>query len=90
MTEKDDLYEEVKNQFGVKLDRRIKLSDLKDQAARLAQEKANPPPKRKAKVPLTVRNIITGNFFPYTEAFEGLPDLEVVEWQELEDDDSDD
>lgn len=87
MTEKDDLYDEAMNQFGVKLDRRMKLSDLKDQVARLAQDKANPPPKRKARVPLTVRNVITGNSFPYTDAFEGLPDLEVTEWQEVDDSD---
>ena len=44
MTEKDDLYEEAKNQFGVTLDRRMKLSDLQDQVARLAENKKNPPP----------------------------------------------
>ena len=87
MTEKDDLYEEAMNQFGVKLDRRLKLSDLKDQVARMAQEKANPPPKRKARVPLVVRNVVTRNSFPYTDAFAGQPDLEVTEWQEVDDSD---
>ena len=35
----------------------------------------------------SVRNIFTGNSFPYTEAFEGLPDLEVTEWEETDGDD---
>jgi len=90
MTEKDDLYEEAKNQFGVTLDRRMKLSDLQDQVARLAENKKNPPPKKKARVPLTVRNVVTGNEFPYTDAFKGLPDLEVIAWQEAEEEDGDD
>ena len=89
MTEKDDIFEEAQNQFGVKLDRRMKLSDLQDQLKRLAADKENPPPKRKARSPLTVRNVVTGNEFPYTDAFKGLPDLEVIAWQEEEEDGDD-
>tara|TARA_Y100000996_G_scaffold388705_1_gene348480 strand:- start:19 stop:291 length:273 start_codon:yes stop_codon:yes gene_type:complete len=90
MTEKDELYEEAENQFGVKLDRRMKLSDLQDQMTRLRENKKNPPPEKKVRLPLTVRNVVTGNEFPYTDAFKGLPDLEVIEWQDAEDDDGDD
>ena len=40
MTEKDELYDEAMNQFGVKLDRRLKLSELKDQMERMARDKS--------------------------------------------------
>lgn len=82
MTEKDELYDEAMNQFGVKLDRRLKLSELKDQMERMARDKDNPPPAETPKVPLVVRNIMTGNEFPYTEAFAGNADLEVISWQD--------
>ncbi|MBV30865.1 MAG: hypothetical protein CL504_09540 [Actinobacteria bacterium] len=81
-TEKDELFEKTKTEFDVRLDRRLKLSELKDQVERLKQNKNNPAPAPKIKKPKTVKNIFTGNSFPYTDAFEGLPDLEVTEWEE--------
>mgnify|MGYP001140136424 CR=1 FL=1 len=85
-TEKDELFNAVKSEHNVTLDRRLKLSDLKDQAERLNQDKLNPVPAPKIKTPKTVKNIFTGNSFPYTEAFAGLPDLEVTEWEEADGD----
>jgi hypothetical protein len=85
-TEKDELFHTVKSEHNVTLDRRLKLSELKDQAERLNKDKANPVPAPKIKTPKTVRNIFTGNSFPYTEAFAGLPDLEVTEWEEVDGD----
>jgi|TARA_R110002167_G_C12650754_1_gene649144 hypothetical protein len=86
-TEKDELFTTAKSDFNVTLDRRLKLSELKDQLERLKHSKANPVAAPKIKTPKTVRNIFTGNSFPYTEAFEGLPDLEVTEWEEADGDD---
>ena len=85
-TEKDELFEKTRAEFDVRLDRRLKLSELKDQVERLKQNKDNPVAAPKIKTPKTVRNIFTGNTFPYTDAFEGLPDLEVTEWEEADDD----
>ena len=81
-TEKDELFKQAKSDFNVTLDRRLKLSELKDQLDRIKHNKDNPVPALKAKKPKTVRNIFTGNSFPYTDAFKGLPDLEVTEWEE--------
>jgi len=86
-TEKDDLYKETISTFDVKLDRRLKLSELKDQVERLQMNKDNPVPAAKLRIPKIVKNIFTGNEFPYTDSFAGLPDLEVTEWEELDGDD---
>ena len=80
-TEKDELFKTTKSEHNVTLDRRLKLSELKDQVERLKQNKENPVPAPQIKKPKTVKNIFTGNSFPYTEAFAGLPDLEVTEWE---------
>jgi hypothetical protein len=81
-TNKDEVYEQALNQFGMKLDRRLKLSDLQDQLQRLETERDNPAPAPKVMRPKTVRNIITGNVFSYDDLFKGNPDLEVIEWEE--------
>jgi len=81
-TNKDEVYEQALNQFGMKLDRRLKLSDLQDQLQRLEQERDNPAPAPKVMRPKTVKNIITGNVFSYDDLFKGNPDLEVIEWEE--------
>ena len=86
-TEKDDLYKETISTFDVKLDRRLKLSELKDQVERLQMNRDNPVAAPKLRIPKTIKNIFTGNEFPYTDAFKGLPDLEVIEWEELDGDD---
>lgn len=81
-TNKDEVYEQALNQFGMKLDRRLKLSDLQDQLQRLEQERDNPAPAPKVMRPKTVKNIMTGNVFSYDDLFKGNPDLEVIEWEE--------
>jgi len=81
-TNKDEVYEQALNQFCMKLDRRLKLSDLQDQLQRLETERDNPTPVPKVMRPKTVRNIITGNVFSYDDLFKGNPDLEVIEWEE--------
>ena len=83
-TEKDELFSKAKDDFGVKLDRRLKLTELKEQIEKLQTQKDNPVPEQKIRVPKTVKNIFTGNEFAYTDAFEGLPDLEVIEWRDAD------
>ncbi len=85
-TTKDTVYEQALNQFGKKLDRRLKLSDLSDQLERLEREAENPTPKPKARKPRIVRNVVTGNVMEYIDGWAGNPNLEVIEW---EDDDGD-
>lgn len=80
-TKKDDLYQEALEQHNVKLDRRLSLDQLQDQVSRLQEAKNNPQPERKAPVPKTVKNVITGNVFEYNELFAGNPDLHVIEWE---------
>ena len=86
-TNKDEVYEQALNQFGMKLDRRLKLSDLQDQLQRLEKERDDPTPALKVMRPKTVRNIVTGNVFSYDDLFAGNPDLEVIEWEEADGDD---
>jgi len=86
-TNKDEVYEQALNQFGMKLDRRLKLSDLQDQLQRLEKERDDPAPAPKVMRPKTVRNIVTGNVFSYNDLFAGNPDLEVIEWEEADGDD---
>jgi|TARA_A100001037_G_scaffold65360_1_gene57496 hypothetical protein len=80
---KDDIYETALNQFGKKLDRRMKLSDLAEQLSQLEEEAKNPTPTPKARKPKAVRNVVTGNVFQYyLEEWEGNPNLEVIEWED--------
>jgi hypothetical protein len=86
---KDDIFEQAQKEFGVKLDRRLKLSDLEDRYELLAREKKNPTPKVKLKYPKVVKNIFTGHEFEYIPQFKGNSSLEVIEWTEvLEDGDN--
>lgn len=86
-TEKDQLFAETQKEFDVKLDRRMKLSDLQDQVERLKAQKILKRDGKdvevpKSKTPKTVRNIFTGNLFSYDPIWKGNPDLEVVEWED--------
>ena len=79
-TPKDDLYIEAKEKYDIKLDRRLSLSDLEDQMERIRKnggEKKEKPPER---IPMRVRNVITGNEFDYDPIFAKNADLEVIEW----------
>jgi len=80
-TEKDQIFEEAQEKFDVKLDRRLKLSELQEQLARLENEKANPVAAPKIKKPKTIRNIFTGHTFSYDPIFGDHADLEVIEWE---------
>lgn len=82
MTKKDDLYDKALKDFDVKLDRRLTLSQLQDQMARLEQEQKDPQKEIPKLKPKRVRNVITGNEFDYHELFAGDPDLQVIEWEE--------
>jgi hypothetical protein len=82
MTTKDELYKKAKKDFDVKLDRRMTLSQLQDQMARLTKERDNPTPEKKEPKPVRVRNIVTGNEFSYDPIWKGNPDLQVIEWEE--------
>lgn len=82
-TEKDAIFEEAQDKYGVKLDRRMKLSEMQDHLARLELQKNQPEVTPQAmKTPKTVRNVFTGNTFSYSPLFKGNPDLEVIEWEE--------
>jgi hypothetical protein len=87
MTQKDELYKKAESELGVKLDRRLKLTELEDQFSKMEREKKNPAPKPKLRRPKTIRNIFTGHEFSYEDVFKGLPDLEVIEWEEDDGDD---
>ena len=78
----DEIFEDAKANHDVELDRRMKLSDLKEQWKKLeeGQEMAEDAPKMR--VPKTVRNIFTGNVLAYNEYFKGNPDLEIIEWED--------
>lgn len=80
-TEKDDLYIEAKEKFNVTLDRRTTLADLRDQVDRLRRNGKQPEKVLPQRRPKTVKNVITGNEFPYDDAFAKNPDLEVIEWE---------
>ena len=84
---KDEIFEDAKANHDVELDRRMKLSDLKEQWKKLeeGQEMAEDAPKMR--VPKTVRNIFTGNVLAYNEYFKGNPDLEIIEWEDGDGDD---
>ena len=80
-TKKDDIFAKAKEDFDVKLDRRLTLAQLEEQVKQLARNKANPPPKEEALVPKRVRNVITGNEFDYNPAFKNHTDLQIIEWE---------
>lgn len=80
-TKKDDLYAEVLEKYGVKLDRRKSLVQMKEQRD-LVISRQNEPEPEPEKRPKTVRNVKTGNTFAYTKIFDQNPNLEVIEWYE--------
>jgi len=82
-TAKDELYETALNDFGVKLDRRQKLSDLEEQVRVMKDTKSNPKaePVAKERKPKTVKHIVTGNTFCWQPFHKGNADLEVIEWE---------
>ena len=81
-TTKDQIFEDAKEKFDVTLDRRLKLSDLQEQYAKLESGKARKKSEPKIRKPKRVRNIFSGNEFDYSEYFKGDPDLEVIEWED--------
>jgi hypothetical protein len=80
-TEKDDLYIEAKEQFGVTLDRRTTLADLRDQMDRIRKNGKEPEKVLPQRTPKKLRNVITGNIFDFDPLFAKNPDLEVIEWE---------
>ena len=80
-TKKDDVFIQAKEDFGVKLDRRLTLSQLEEQLQQLAKNKANPQPEEPQLVPKRVKNVITGNEFEYNPIFKNNPDLQIIEWE---------
>ena len=80
-TKKDDVFIQAKEDFGVKLDRRLTLSQLEEQLQQLAKNKANPQPEKKQLIPKRVKNVITGNEFEYNPIFKNNPDLQIIEWE---------
>ena len=86
-TEKDDLYIEAKEEFDVTLDRRATSAELQDQVEGLRRNGKQPEKVLPAKVPKTVRNIVTGNTFSYDPLFAKNPNLEVIEWETVDGDD---
>lgn len=80
-TEKDDLYIEAKEAFGITLDRRQTLGDLQDQMDRIRKTGKQPEEVLPARMPKKLRNIVTGNVFDYDPLFAKNPDLEIIEWE---------
>jgi len=80
-TKKDEIFAKAKDDFDVKLDRRLTLAQLEEQVKQLARNKANPPPKEQDLVPKRVKNVITGNEFDYNVLFKDNPDLQIIEWE---------
>ena len=81
-TKKDELCDKAQAEFGKKLDRRLSLADLQDQVERMKSMKGQPEVVTPKLVPAKVQNVITGNIFEYNKLFAGNPDLQVIEWQE--------
>ena len=79
---KDEIFEDAKENFDVELDRRMKLSELKDVWRKLDEGQSLVEDAPKMRVPKTVRNIFTGNVLAYNEFFKGNPDLEIIEWED--------
>lgn len=82
-TRKDEIFEEAKEKYGVKLDRRSPLDVLEDKLERLSQKAKSPEPEvtKVEKVPFVIRNIETGNTFGPLPGWEKNPNLEVIEWE---------
>jgi len=80
-TKKDEIFLKAKEDYSVKLDRRLTLAQLEEQVKRLAEDKANPKPIEQELIPKRVRNVITGNEFDYNPIFKNNPDLLVIEWE---------
>lgn len=83
-TAKDDLYIEAKEEFDVTLDRRMTLDQMKDQMDRLQKNGKEPKKVLPQRIPKTLRNVVTGVEWPYSEGFANNPDLEVIEWEPLD------
>lgn len=82
-TRKDEIFEEAKEKYGVKLDRRSPLEVLEDKLDRLEKKAKNPEPEKVEvkKVPRTIRNKTTGNTFGPLPGWETNPNFEVIEWE---------
>lgn len=80
-TQKDDLYIEAKESFGVTLDRRQTLGDLKDQMDRIRKAGKHPEEVLPKRTPKKLRNIVTGNIFDYDPLLAKNSDLEIIEWE---------
>ena len=80
-TKKDEIFLQAKEDYNVKLDRRLTLAQLEEQVQRLAEDKANPKPIEQELIPKRVRNVITGNEFDYNPIFKNNPDLQIIEWE---------
>lgn len=82
-TRKDEIFEEAKEKYGVKLDRRSPLEVLEDKLDRLAKKEKDPEPEKVEvkKVPRTIRNKKTGNTFGPLKGWENNPNFEVIEWE---------
>ena len=79
---KDAIFEDAKEKFDVELDRRMKLSELKEQWRKLDEGQSMVEDAPKMRMPKTVRNVFTGNVLAYNEYFKGNPDLEIIEWED--------
>ena len=82
-TRKDEIFEEAKEKYGVKLDRRSPLEVLEDKLDRLTKKAKDPEPEKKdvVKVARTIRNKKTGNTFGLLPGWENNPNFEVIEWE---------
>jgi hypothetical protein len=82
-TRKDEIFEEAKEKYGVKLDRRSPLEVLEDKLDRLTKKAEHPEPEKKdvVKVARTIRNKKTGNMFGPLPGWENNPNFEVIEWE---------
>lgn len=81
-TRKDEIFEEAKEKFDTKLDRRLSLEAMEEQLNGLKKTpKVKEAKKDVKKVPKTIRNIKTGNTFGPLPNWESNPNLEVIEWE---------
>jgi len=81
-TKKDELYESVLKECGIKLDRRKSLVQMQEQAELVRERAKNPPKEEKIKKPLRCRNIRTGLEMNWHPLYEGNNDLEIIKWHE--------
>jgi len=80
-TKKDQVFEEAKDKFQVKLDRRLTLDQLNEQLKQLQRTGGKPVEAERMPVPKLVKNVITGNVFEYNPIFKNNPDLQIIEWE---------